>query len=63
VQAGRGQAGRVQAPAKFLEQRPALRWRADELRLFESRPELGPGRRYAVLARVPLRGAAPRAGG
>lgn len=49
---------RVTAPEAFLATRFALRWRADEVVLFESTRESSrertAGERYAALARIPL---------
>lgn len=45
---------RVSAPEAFRAARFALRWRADEVVLFESRRERTAGERYAALARIPL---------
>jgi 2'-5' RNA ligase len=45
---------RVHATDTFLAARFALRWRADEVLLFESRRERTAGPRYATLARIPL---------
>lgn len=49
---------RVTAPQAFLATRFALRWRADEVVLFESTREStrdrAAGERYAALARIPL---------
>ena len=44
----------VPAPEAFLSARFDLRWRADEVVLFESRRERTAGERYAALARIPL---------